>query len=115
MKFIDFIKEKVLTILLLTFALITIEIFLMAYAVDNFIKIYIPVVIIVLYFLSIIVEYYKKKNFYENLYKTLDSLEEKYLIAEIIENPNFLEGKILKDIVLQINKSMLENVNKYKY
>ena len=115
MKFIDFIKEKVLTILLLTFALITIEIFLMAYAVDNFIKIYIPVVIIVLYFLSIIVEYYKKKKFYENLYKTLDSLEEKYLIAEIIENPNFLEGKILKDIVLQINKSMLENVNKYKY
>ena len=115
MKFIDFIKEKVLTILLLTFALITIEIFLMAYAVDNFIKIYIPVVIIVLYFLSIVVEYSKKKKFYENLYKTLDSLEEKYLIAEIIENPNFLEGKILKDIVLQIDKSMLENVNKYKY
>ena len=115
MKFIDFIKEKVLTILLLTFALITIEIFLMAYAVDNFIKIYIPVVIIVLYFLSITIEYCKKKKFYDNLYKTLDSLEEKYLIAEIIENPNFLEGKILKDIVLQIDKSMLENVNKYKY
>ena len=115
MKFIDFIKEKVLTILLLTFALITIEIFLMAYAVDNFIKIYIPVVIIVLYFLSITIEYCKKKKFYDNLYKTLDSLEEKYLIAEIIENPNFLEGKILKGIVLQIDKSMLENVNKYKY
>ena len=115
MKFIDFIKEKVLTILLLTFALITIEIFLMAYAVDNFIKIYIPVVIIVLYLLSIVVEYYKKKKFYNNLYKTLDSIEEKYLIAEIIDNPNFLEGKILKDIVLQIDKSMLENVNKYKY
>lgn len=115
MKFLSFIKEKVLTILLLTFAIITIEIFLMAYVVDNFIKIYIPVVIIILYFLSIVVEYYKKKKFYNNLYKTLDSLEEKYLIAEIIENPNFLEGKILKDIVLQIDKSMLENVNKYKY
>ena len=115
MRFIDFIKEKVLTILLLTFALITIEIFLMAYVVDNFIKIYIPVVIIVLYFLSITVEYYKKKKFYKNLYKTLDSLEEKYLIAEIIDNPNFLEGKILKDIILQTDKSMLENVNKYKY
>ena len=115
MKFLSFIKEKVLTILLLTFALITIEIFLMAYVVDNFIKIYIPVVIIVLYFLSITVEYYKKKKFYKNLYKTLDSLEEKYLIAEIIDNPNFLEGKILKDIILQTDKSMLENVNKYKY
>lgn len=115
MKFLSFIKEKVLTILLLTFAIITIEIFLMAYVVDNFIKIYIPVVILVLYFLSIAIEYYKKKKFYKNLYKMLDSLEQKYLIAEIIENPNFLEGKILKDVILQTDKSMLENVNKYKY
>ena len=26
-----------------------------------------------------------------------------------------MEGKILKDLVEQINKSMIENVNKYKY
>lgn len=37
------------------------------------------------------------------------------MITEIIKRPNFLEGKILYDNLVQINKSMLENVNKYKY
>ena len=45
----------------------------------------------------------------------LEELDEKYLITEIIKNPNFLEGQILKNSLEQIDKSMLENVNKYKY
>ena len=45
----------------------------------------------------------------------LDELDDKYLIAEIISTPSFEEGKILKQILEQTNKSMLENVNNYKY
>ena len=45
----------------------------------------------------------------------LEELEEKYLITEIINTPDFLEGKILKNTIEAIDKSMLENVNKYKY
>ena len=47
MNFKGFIKEKLLTISLLIFALITIEIFLMAYPVGNFIKIYIPIIVVI--------------------------------------------------------------------
>lgn len=115
MKFNDFIKEKILTIILLFVAIVTIEIFLLAYSVDNFIKIYIPIIIIALYFIGIIYEYISKKNFYDKLQNMLDELDEKYLVTEVIKTPNFLEGKILKDLLEQIDKSMLENVNKYKY
>ncbi len=115
MNFKLFLREKAITILLLLFGIITIEIFLMAYNVGTFIKIYIPLIIIGLYVISIVIEYFKKKKFYDNLLKTLDELEEKYLITEIINTPNFLEGKILKNTLEQIDKSMLENVNKYKY
>lgn len=108
-------KEKVITILLLLFGIITIEIFLMAYNVGMFIKIYIPLIIMGLYMISIIIEYFKRKKFYDNLLKMLEELDEKYLITEIIKNPNFLEGQILKNSLEQIDKSMLENVNKYKY
>mgnify|MGYP004583318137 FL=1 len=110
-----FLREKAITILLLLFGIITIEIFLMAYNVGMFIKIYIPLILIGLYVISIVIEYFKKKKFYDNLLKILDELEEKYLITEIINTPNFLEGKILKNTLEQIDKSMLENVNKYKY
>ena len=115
MNFKLFLKEKAITILLLLFGIITIEIFLMAYNVEMFIKIYIPLIIIGLYVISIVIEYLKKKKFYDNLLNMLEELEEKYLITEIINTPSFLEGKILKNTLETIDKSMLENVNKYKY
>ena len=115
MDFKLFFKEKDITILLLLFGIITIEIFLMAYNVGMFIKIYIPLIIMGLYMISIIIEYFKRKKFYDNLLKILEELDEKYLITEIIKTPNFLEGQIFKNSLEQIDKSMLENVNKYKY
>ena len=115
MNFKLFLKEKAITILLLLFSIITIEIFLMAYNVGMFIKIYIPHIIMGLYVVSIAIEYFKKKKFYDNLSNMLEELEEKYLITEIINTPDFLEGKILKNTIETIDKSMLENVNKYKY
>ena len=115
MNFKLFFKEKAITILLLLFGIITIEIFLMAYNVGMFIKIYIPLIIMGLYMISIIIEYFKRKKFYDNLLKILEELDEKYLITEIIKTPNFLEGQIFKNSLEQIDKSMLENVNKYKY
>ncbi len=115
MDFKLFFKEKVITILLLLFGIITIEIFLMAYNVGMFIKIYIPLIIMGLYVISISIEYFKRKRFYDNLLNMLEELDEKYLITEIIKTPNFLEGKIFKNSLEQIDKSMLENVNKYKY
>ena len=110
-----FLREKAITILLLLFGIITIEIFLMAYNVGMFIKIYIPLIIMGLYMISIIIEYFKRKKFYDNLLNMLEKLDEKYLITEIIKTPNFLEGQIFKNSLEQIDKSMLENVNKYKY
>lgn len=64
---------------------------------------------------GIIFEYLVKRKFYNNILNNIDELDEKYLIAEIIKKPEFEEGKILKNFLMETNKSMLENVNKYKY
>ena len=110
-----FIKDKLLTTVLVLFGITTIEIFLLAYPVGNFIKIYIPLTVLGLYIIGLSIEYIQKRNFYNNLSKVLDELEEKYLIAEVVKEPNFIEGKILKNVLEQTDKSMIENVNKYKY
>ncbi len=56
-----------------------------------------------------------KKRYYQKLYNNLNNLEEKYLITEVIEMPEFMEGKILKNTLEEVDKSMAENVNRYKY
>ena len=70
---------------------------------------------IVLLALCLEIEYYNKNKFYKVLKENMEELEEKYLISEIIKNPNFEEGKILKETLQDAGKSMLENVDKYKF
>lgn len=115
MRLKDFIKDKIVTIILLLFGIVTIEIFLLAYSFGNFIKIYIPTAILGLYFIGLTIEYYTKKSFYQVLTNTLNELDEKYLVTEIIKTPSFIEGKILKSSLQQIDKSMIEHVNQYRY
>lgn len=110
-----FWKDRILTLNLLVFAVITIEIFLMIYPVGLFIKIYIPVVIFGVYLVAVTIEYYNKKRFYQKVFFLLKELEEKYLITELIKSPHFVEEKLLKEILEQTNKAMLEKVNQYKY
>lgn len=115
MSFRSFIKDKILLTVLIIFAIATIEIFLIPYKFTLFIKLYIPIAILLLYLIGIAFEYFRKRNFYNNTLGILNQLDEKYLITEIIKTPDFAEGKILKEILEDIDKSMIENVNKYKY
>ncbi len=115
MKWKSFIKDKMLFVLLFLFGLASIEIFLVPYPFGNFIKIYIPVSLILLSLVALLLEYFTKKRFYNHFSNTLNELEEKYLITEIVKAPHFSEGKLLKDYLEQIDKSMHEKVNEYKY
>ena len=85
MNFKSFIKDKILLCFLLLFAITTIEIFLIPYPVGNFIKIYIPVAIIFIYIIGLFIEYFIKQRFYKGLEDTLNNLDDKYLISEIIK------------------------------
>jgi len=114
MKWEDYIKDKILLIVSVLLALVSIEILLLAYPIGIIVKIYIAVIVILVVAISIFVEYKKKKSFYDQLLKNMEDLKEKYLISEIIKTPNFMEGKILKEILQDTGKSMIENVNYYK-
>ncbi len=60
-------------------------------------------------------EYLQKKDFYQNLLLIFDSLDRKNLLSEMISAPSFSEGIILYNIIRASNKSMLEEINKYKF
>lgn len=114
MKLKDFIKEKWILILGTILAISSIEILLLAYQVGILVRIYCAFVIIFVVGFGILIEYKRKKDYYNELLKNMEDLKEKYLISEIIKTPNFIEGKILKEILQDTSKSMLENVNYYK-
>ena len=115
MSFLNFLKEKVSYLVSIIFLQITIAIFLMPYNVNKVIIMYIIFVPIIITMLMIFLEYNKKKNFYNSLDSKLSELNEKYLLSEVIDVPSFLEAEKLEEYVRDLGRSMIENVNKYKF
>ena len=115
MLFKDFIKEKITYIIFTLLTIAMIEILLMPFQINNWIKVYIAVIPFILLSIAIFIEFKSKRTFYNDLKEKIQELDNKYLISEIIETPNFIEGKVLKEVMQDAGKSMLENVNEYKY
>lgn len=115
MRFKEYLKDKIIYISLLVFAVITIEILLIPYDMQIFIKIYVAVAIIAAFLIGFLVEYYSKKNYYDTVKSRIRESQEEYLIMEVLPKADFTEANILEDAIRDIGKSMLENVNKYKY
>ena len=115
MSFKDYIKDKISYVLMLLFVVVTSEILMIPFNIHIFVRIYIGIVPFIGFIICFFIEYYQKRNYYNNLKRKLDDLDEKYLISEIVNNPSFSEGKILKEILQETGKSMLENVNNYKH
>ena len=115
MRFRDYLKDKLLYIIILIACILSVEILLIPIINYVYIKIYVAIVPMVLFLIPFFIEYYKKKEYYSEIKARVNELEEKYLITELLPKGDFLDAKINKDLILDIGKSMLENVNKYKY
>lgn len=110
----EYIKDKITTIIigLITYSIILLILF--AFKVNIEATIAITIVYLVGIITIVVVEYCKKKVFYDDLQKKLTSLDQKYLIVEMLNEPNFLDGKKLTDALYEIDKSMIEKIKEYK-
>ncbi len=61
-------------------------------------------------FLILLIPYFRKKKFYDNLLTNIQSLDKSYLVLETLNKPEFYEGELLYQALYEINKSMNENV-----
>lgn len=57
-----------------------------------------------------IYDYNRKKGFYRELEQKLQQLEEKYLLMEMLEKPEFLEGQIFYNVLSEMQKSMNDEI-----
>jgi len=65
-------------------------------------------------FTYILIEFFKQKNLYDELNSILDHTDKKYLLSEIMEEPGHIEGKLLYEVLGQVNKDMHEHVKSYR-
>ena len=62
----------------------------------------------------VLIEYFKQKTFYNELTSIMDNLDQKYLLPEVMKEPETVEGKVLYEVLRQANKDMHEHVKSYR-
>lgn len=114
MKFTKFIKDRLSSILIFIISYFIILLMLFAFKVTSSLIIAITIIDLCLGITLLLIDFYSKKSFYDSLLSNTDRLDKKYLVLETMKKPDFYEGKMIVHTLYEINKSMIENVKKYK-
>lgn len=107
MNIIDFLKERIAFIVINIVILIFTSILLVALKVDSYAIVFIFIINLVGILIFHFYELFKKKKYYEEIEKDMKSLDKKYLVSEIVAESDFIEGKIIYNIISEANKSSL--------
>ena len=59
-------------------------------------------------------EFLRRHRYYRQLFMTLDQLDQKYLIHELLKEPSFLDGKLFHQVLYESDKSMNEHILSYQ-
>ena len=109
-----YIKDKINYILGFVIYYIIILAYTNAIAVDKNFIIVITILSFLFFSVGLLFSYWRKNKYIKNIEQIMDSLEEKYLISEIIDKPRGQENLAYYNILKRANKSMLENVTKVR-
>ena len=114
MKLNRYILDKLFVIIILFVTNIVVALLLKAFKTPTLVILIISIIILLCTFIILIYDYVRKNNFYKEIVMNTENLDKKYLVIETIKTPSFYEGQIMHQLLYDINKSMIENVNDYE-
>ena len=93
MMFLEYLEEKIFFIIISLVFTILLSIYLLLIGINYSVVILLAVLIILFIFISLISNYFIIKKRYKKIVNLVDSLDEKYLIKEVIKKPKNLENR----------------------
>lgn len=114
MKLGKFLSDKMISIIVTIVAWLIIWDFLSVFHIKSGQILIIGIVYSLADAIKILWDFFRKRDFYKDITYNCDSLEKKYLLSAMTEQPDFYEGQIFYDILCETNKSMCDNVAEYR-
>ena len=110
----DFIRERIVFIIINLLILLFTALLLMVLKVDSFAILFIIIINGVGILTYHIFDYLRKKQYYDEIKENMESLDKKYLISEVIEEGTFTERKLIYDVICKSNKAMNDEIGEFK-
>ena len=106
----NYMKDKLIFIILFLFTYSILFLLFCAFKIPNSLIIAVTFLLFSLLFSVILIDYFRKKSFYQLLLSTIEKLDKAYFVIEMLEEPSFYEGKMIYQALYDINKSMCEMI-----
>lgn len=114
MKLNKYLKDKWLSMVIFWGSYFIILGMFFAFRIAKSLSIAITVVYFLMGVCIILIDFFRKKKFYDELVYHTNAIDQKYLVLETMDKPNFYEGDIVYQNLYEINKSMIERVSDYR-
>lgn len=114
MKALEYLKDKIIFIIITILTLIFTALLLNSLNVGSYAIFFITSINFIASVLFYIVDFLKKRKYYNEILFNLNALDKKFLISEVIDKGDFPEGKLLYEILSITDKSMNDEVSKLK-
>ena len=114
MKLTEFIKDRFTAYLIFVLTWVLMLIFLFTFHVQTEAVVIASVLLWIGRCIAEAWEFLRKKQFYDKLLHDLSELDQKYLLSEMIGEPEFREGRILSEVMRETNKSMCEQIGLHR-
>lgn len=114
MSFEKFLKDKWLFCITQSIMIVFIGTLLSVFKMNLYGIVFLITAMLLLDIVVLLVEYIQKKVYYKKLLDTLQGLDKKRLISEMMERPEFEEGKLWWEVLQLATKSMNDEVSLYR-
>lgn len=114
MKWTAYLRDQCLPIVVWALAIGFVVMMLGTLGVNASARAFLAIVLAAAGVVCLLYGYFRRAGFYRDLKDRMESLDQKYLITEMIERPEFLEGKLLYDLLNQVDKSMNDKLGEYR-
>ena len=114
MSFLAFIKSKGIFLGINGLLFLTITLLMMLIHVNGVIIFFVGCIWFMPLFSYMMLDYIKYRRYFMALEESVQQLDQAYLICEVVEEPSFLEGQMIHELLRVITKDMHEHVNRYK-
>ena len=114
MKIIDYVKDRGIFIAINLMIFMIISSFMYSANVASVIIFLIFCVWFLPLITYMVIEYIKLRKYFNTVKNILENLDKKYLLPEVLNEPNFIEGEEINYIFKVLSRDMHENVKYYK-
>ena len=114
MKLTDFLKDRLTAYLIYGISWVLMLIFMAAFCISLQAIIIVSTVLFLGAICVEMWEFLRKKSYYDKLLNYMNELDKKYLLSEMVEEPEFLDGQIFYEVLQETDKSMNEHIAEYR-